>query len=140
MRGRARAVLPLLCLMLASCASSGLKPPEELTPIGDISFYSLRLGQAVETLQKVVADGEAAGAINTDDARTIMSATKVASIAGKDLEKALAAGADGATAKAKAIAVFREALENLPPRLNDNTRALVEPYVQTILTLLAFFA
>ncbi len=137
LKRRSGAMLALVVLA-AGCAS--LKAPEQLTPVGDIAYYANYALDGVETLQRVAIDGEAAGAISRDDARTIVSATKVAALAAKDLASALKAGLPEVEARNKAVAIIREALSNLPRRLDENTRKLVAPYIQGVLGLLTVFS
>jgi hypothetical protein len=139
---RAASVLAISLLALAgcdACVTGGLKPPPQLSPIGDTAFYARRAIQAVSELQEVAAEGEVAGVISTEDARKIMEATKTAGKAGVDLSSALKAGVSEVGARDRAVAVFRQALLELPGHLSENTRNMVEPYIQAALTLLTVF-
>lgn len=140
-RAAAVAVLfasPLVVPVISSgCAS--LKPPVQLSPIGDIAWHARTAIHTTETLQQIAIDGEHAGTISTADAETIVKATTVAEQAGVDLSKALRAGVSEKTARAQAVAAFKTALVGLPQRLSPNTQKLVQPYVTAVLTLLTVF-
>jgi hypothetical protein len=129
-----------LALAFITLGCAGLKPPPQLSPIGDIAFYAEKTLVAVESLQHFAIDGEAAGAISTNDAKTIIEATKVAGQAGQDLKRALKAGASETAAKNQAVAAIRSALDSVPKRLSPETAAIVAPYIQTVTTLLEVFS
>lgn len=124
---------------VAPACATRLAAPAQLSPIGDVAFYADRALVAIDSLGEFAIKGEAAGAMSTDDARTIIEAVKTSSIAANELGKALKAGVSETTAKAKAIAIIREALKNVPQHLSPETQSQVAPYIQTVLTLLTVF-
>jgi hypothetical protein len=132
-RAAAIAVALLVCSGLA-CAT--LKPPEQLSPIGDTAWYAREVIKGVAGLQQAAIDAEKAGALSVEDARTVVDATKKAGQAGEVLATSLKAGLPQQEAKAKAIAVIREALGELPKHLSKSAGELVTPYIQLVLTLL----
>lgn len=137
---RKKQALGLVAALIVSSACASMKSPQQLSPVGDIAYYAHYALDGVETLQKVAIDGEAAGVISRDDARAIVSATKAAALGAKDLSTALKAGLPEVEARDKAVAVIRTALSGLPQRLDGDTRKLVEPYVQAVLTVLTVFS
>lgn len=134
----AGAVVPTL-VATQGCATT-MKPPESLSPVGDAAFYARRVVLAVEQIRTLAIDGEKAGAISTDDARTIIEGTLAADKAGQSLAEVLKAGGGDSSAKQRWAAAIRKALEEVVPKLSPNTQTLVGPYIKTTLTLLTVFA
>lgn len=128
--------LPLLALTAQGCA--GVKAPAQLTPVGDTAWYAGKVIAVVDTLQGIAKDGESAGVIQRNDAVKIVTATKVAGQGGVELSNVLRAGNDSAGV-ARAVAIIRKALLDLPDQLSPSAAAVVRPYVQTALTLLTIF-
>ena len=128
------AVLALLYLSTIACAT--LKPPAQLTPIGDTAYYAREIVKGVAALQDSAIDAEKTGALSTDDTRAVVEATKTAAQAAGDLAASLKSGVSQAEAKAKWVGVIREALARVPNHLSDHGKALVAPYIQVVLTLL----
>lgn len=124
---------------LMSGCSGRLRAPAQLSPIGDTAFYARRVIHVVAALQQVGIDGQATGAIPEADARKIVQATQVAGQAGVELAAALKAGQTDGTARDKAVAMIRAVLTDLPSQLSPHARAIVQPYIQTALTLLTVF-
>lgn len=122
-----------------NCAGSRLAPPPQLSPVGDTAYYARAVIKLVNQLQGAAIDAEAAGVMKTDDARKIIEATRLANEAGVELAAALKAGQSATTSRERAIAMIRQALTDLPPKLNDHDRAIVQPYVTGVLTLLTVF-
>lgn len=126
-------------VLISTQGCATMTPAPSLSPVGDVAFYARRVILAVEQIQTLAIDGEKSGSISTDDARTIVTATKTAAEAGVSLANVLGAGADATTARQRAAATIKAALDEILPKLSANTRALVEPYVKTALTLLTVF-
>lgn len=144
LKRKSLAILAAVALLGAACqqqgcAGSRLAPPPQLSPVGDVAYYARTAIKLISELQSAAIDGEAAGAIKTDDARKIIEATKTAGQAGVELASALQAGQSATTAKARAVAMIRQALTDLVPQLDDHSRKIAQPYVTGILTLLAVF-
>lgn len=123
---------PLLVLFLVACAH----PPPQLTPVGVTAFRADRVIKGIAVLQEFAIEGEAVGVLTTADARVVVEGTRAAGLAGQDLAQSLRATLPEATARAKAIAAIRTALQGIPSRLSPATRPLVEPYITVVLTFL----
>lgn len=123
-------------LYLSGC---GVKAPPQLSPVGDTAYYARRVMGLVEELQLAATEGEAAGAVSKADARKIVEATVIAGKAGQDLASALRAGADATSSRGRAIAIIKQALDDLPRHLSDSTQALVRPYINAVMVLLTVF-
>lgn len=130
--------LSALVIGLALAACGGVKPPPQLSPVGQVSFYSAKAGEVVASLQKFTIDAELAGVIQKADRQAVGKATEKVSAALIDLEDALAAGSGKADAKKKALAIIAEALRQLPDHLSPDAAKLIQPYIDQILILLAF--
>ena len=136
----ARRKAVVLAAVLSVACGGYLKPPADLSKVGDAAFYAQRLMEQIKAIQAVAKDGEAAGAISRNDAVTIVEATVVAGKAGQELAEALKAGMPEAGAKEQWVKIIREALSSVPAHLDENTQKLISPYLSTALTLLTFFS
>lgn len=132
-------VLVVVGLSQGGCGT-GLQAPPQLTPIGNIAWYGDEILKQVAVIQQVAINGEAAGAISTNDARTIVAATGTLADAATTLGQALKAGSSATGAKAQAVAAIRSILINLPAKLSPETGKLIAQYAAPILTLLTALA
>jgi hypothetical protein len=140
-RKRQAALLVALLAMGASgCASAGLKPPEQLSKIGDASFYNLQLAKEVDRIAHFVADAEAQQLIPAADAQKVMDVLKVVNKGQKDLEAVFGAGQVEGDAKTKAVAAIREGLQKIPNYLSGNAKTIAQGYVTSALILLTWFS
>jgi streptomycin 6-kinase len=128
----------VLALLLVDCGGR-LAAPVQLSPIGDTAFYARRAIQAVDALQAMAIDAEAANVLPTAEARLIIDATKVAGEAGVELSNALKAGSKGTTDRDKAVRTIRAAIQGAFERLSPASQQVAGPYVTTVLTLLTVF-
>jgi len=114
------ACLGFLSTQQAACA----KAPPTLSPTGQREFYATRAIKVLDIPRDFVIDGEAAGVVSTDDARTIVlwhkSAVQVASVSGANWQTVVATTLD-------------EAVKNLKKQA---TRDKLAPYVSLVKAVL----
>jgi len=117
--------------LAASCA--GFKAPPNLTPVGKISFYNYKLGQANEQLVKFAIDAEREKVITVNEARVIRDGAKKVSLAAIDLETALSAGGDQKETLKKSLEIIKVALRKIPENVSPATAKVAQGYISTIL-------
>ena len=129
-----------LALALALSACGGLNPPPQLSPVGDLYFQAKQVALALDSLTNVTIAAEAQGLLSRKDAYTVTDTTKKALVAADSLVRAVHAGAEQNTARARAVAVISDLMNSIPPQLSPHARQVTAPYIATIRTLLAAFA
>lgn len=118
--GGAGIVLTVGSMMtLESCT----KAPPSLSPTGQREFYATRVIKVLDIVRDFAIDGEAAGVVSTDDARTVVlwhkSAVQVAQVSGANWQTIVATTLD-------------EAVTHLKPEL----KAKIAPYVGLVKAVL----
>lgn len=119
----ARRLSPLL-VVLAILSSACPKAPPNTSPTAKREFYATRVIKVLDIVRDFVVDGEAAGVVSTDDARTVVlwhkSAVQVAQVGGTNWQTLVSTTLDAT-------------VQNLKPK----TKADVAPYVVLIKAILA---
>ncbi len=119
----ARRLAPLL-IVLAMASSACPKAPPNLSPTAQREFYATRVIKVLDIVRDFAIDGEAAGVVSTNDARTVVlwhkSAVQVAQVGGANWQTLVSTTLDAA-------------VQNLSPK----TKADVAPYVALIKAILA---
>lgn len=128
--------------MVALVATSGLllacnKVPPNLSPIGATAFRAAQVVQAIDTLGDVAVKAERQGLIQHKDTLLVADVCEKTARAGADLGRALQAGDGSDSSKAKALAIIRKALSELPEELSPKARDVVQPYINVVLAALA---
>lgn len=117
----------MLCLLYAGAVlplDGCTHAPPNLSPTAQHEFYATRVVKVLDIVRDFAVDGEAAGALSTDDARTVVlwhkSAVQVAQTVGANWQTLVSTTLD-------------EAVKNLKPATKDK----LTPYVALVKAVLA---
>lgn len=130
--------LGFVFLALSTLVATGAcnKVPPLLDPYGAAAFRVEQVLDATDLIGTMVVKAEKSGFVAHKD--TLVVADVVARVheAGADLGRAFQAGAGKDEARAKAVAIIRQALAELPSNLSPRGQEIVKRYVTLALAIL----
>lgn len=132
-------LIGLIALVTGSILAFGAcnKVPPNLSPIGGTAFRVAQVITALDTVGDVAVKAEKQALIEHKETLLVADVVAKSARAAADLGRAFQAGEGQDGAKAKAVAIIRKALSELPDHLSQRAREIVQPYINVALAALA---
>ena len=128
-----------LALALLGPATGCAKAPPNVSPEAKVAWNLKHVLTGLEALQEIAIDAEASGAMSTDDAKQVVKATVRAAQISRTFVIAMQAGYTEADTQRQLLRSLRAVLQDLPSHLSPRAYDIVQPYLQSVISLLVIY-